>query len=57
MKNASIRGTDPNSDELRAEVFADAIAADAEAGRLDFLFDEAESERQKDALKPWPAKD
>lgn len=44
-------------DELRAEVFADAIAADADAGRLDFLFDEAEAESKEAPLKPWPPRD
>ena len=30
------------------------IEADAESGKLDFLFEEAESERKTDKLRDWP---
>jgi len=31
--------------------------SDAAAGRLDFLFNEADSERRAGALRSWPAED
>jgi hypothetical protein len=40
--------------EFLAEQWDQQIASDSEAGRLDFLFDEASAERQSDSLRDWP---
>jgi aspartyl/asparaginyl beta-hydroxylase (cupin superfamily) len=41
--------------EFLGEQWDQQIASDAQAGRLDFLFDEAAAERKASALRPWPA--
>lgn len=41
-------------DELRAEAWDAQIAADSDAGRLDFLFNEAVRERREGKLRSWP---
>ena len=41
-------------DDLRAKNWEDQMAADAESGALDFLFDEAKSARQSGEARPWP---
>ncbi|MDD5261499.1 MAG: hypothetical protein PHD76_06575 [Methylacidiphilales bacterium] len=33
------------------------IEADAKAGKLDFLFTEADAEAEKGALRPWPERE
>ena len=40
--------------EFLAEQWDQQIVADSDAGRLDFLFEEAASERQSDTLRDWP---
>ncbi len=40
---------------LRNEAWDRQIDEDAAAGRLDFLFEEAESERKTGALREWPS--
>ena len=40
--------------EFLAEQWDQQIVSDSEAGRLDFLFDEAAAERQSDTLREWP---
>lgn len=42
-------------DEVRSKNWDDQMATDAEAGALDFLFDEANSARQSGEAKTWPA--
>jgi len=41
-------------DEYRAAEWDRQIAADTQAGKLDFLFDEAERERAAGTLRDWP---
>jgi aspartyl/asparaginyl beta-hydroxylase (cupin superfamily) len=40
--------------EFLGEQWDQQIASDAQAGRLDFLFDEAAAERRSDTLRDWP---
>jgi hypothetical protein len=40
--------------ELADEAWSAQMRADAATGRLDFLFDEADSERREGRLKTWP---
>ncbi len=40
---------------LRNEVWGRQIDEDAAAGRLDFLFEEAEAERRAGTLREWPS--
>jgi hypothetical protein len=40
--------------ELADEAWSAQMRADAAAGRLDFLFDEADAERREGLLKTWP---
>lgn len=39
--------------EMRADLWDEQIEADASAGRLDFLFEEADAE-SGDAMRTWP---
>jgi len=41
-------------DDVKNRAWDEQIAADAAAGKLDFLFAEAEAERAKGKLKDWP---
>ena len=41
-------------DELRSEAWDRQMEADAAAGRLDFLFDEAAREQSEAMSIPWP---
>ena len=43
-------------DRLRADAWDERMASDAKSSKLDFLFEEAEAEREAHALKPWPGK-
>ncbi len=38
------------------ELWTQQMEHDADAGKLDFLFDEAEAERQAGSLRDWPKK-
>ncbi len=38
----------------RDDAWAEQMEADAKAGRLDFLFSEAEEESRAGRLRPWP---
>jgi len=40
--------------ELLGELWDQQIASDSQAGRLDFLFEEAAAERQSHTLRDWP---
>jgi hypothetical protein len=40
--------------EFLGEQWDKQIESDSEAGRLDFLFDEADAERQSNTLRDWP---
>ncbi len=42
-------------DSERQATWEEQMAADADKGKLDFLFEEAAQARQADTLKPWPA--
>ena len=42
-------------DRVRERTWDEQMEADALAGKLDFLFDEAENARQTGNTKPWPA--
>ena len=42
-------------DEVKADALGERMKADAAAGRLDFLFDEAAAARKAGTTKPWPA--
>jgi len=41
-------------DDVRERTWDEQMAADAQAGKLDFLFAEAEASRQAGKNKPWP---
>jgi hypothetical protein len=41
-------------DEVKADALGERMQADATAGRLDFLFDEAKAAREAGTAKPWP---
>ncbi len=41
-------------DELRASAWDARIVSDADAGKLDFLFQEAAAEYQEEKLTNWP---
>ena len=41
-------------DDLRSNAWDARMESDAKSGKLDFLFEEAETERKANALKPWP---
>jgi len=41
-------------DEFEAEIWDRKMDADAASGALDFLFDEADAERQAGTLREWP---
>lgn len=41
-------------DELRANAWEQQLENDAKAGKLDFLFEEAEGERKTQSLRAWP---
>lgn len=41
-------------DDLRSQAWDRQMDEDARAGKLDFLFDEAEREREAVLLKEWP---
>jgi hypothetical protein len=41
-------------DEYLADKWDEQIEADSRAGKLDFLFDEAEAERKAENLREWP---
>ena len=41
-------------DDVKNRAWDEQMEADAAAGRLDFLFEEAEAERSKGKLKDWP---
>ena len=43
-------------DEVKADAWYEQMEADAQAGRLDFLFDEAAAARQAGETKNWPAR-
>jgi hypothetical protein len=43
-------------DEVKERTWDEQIEADAEAGKIDFLFEEAEAARQAGTTQPWPAK-
>ena len=43
--------------EYRAQLWDKQIEEDAGVGKLDFLFEEAEKERQSDRLRDWPSKE
>ena len=42
-------------DEVRNLAWDDQMDADASSGKLDFLFEEAETERAKGSLRDWPS--
>ena len=42
-------------DNLRSNAWDARIESDSKSGKLDFLFEEAETEREAKALKPWPS--
>jgi hypothetical protein len=42
-------------DDVRERTWDQQMEADAHAGKLDFLFAEAEASRQAGQNKPWPA--
>ncbi|MBU3666371.1 MAG: hypothetical protein FGM15_10925 [Chthoniobacterales bacterium] len=42
-------------DDIKNRAWDEQMAADAESGKLDFLFDEAAAERAAGKLKDWPA--
>ena len=42
-------------DEIKTSVWDAQMEADARAGRLDFLFEEAAAERQAGSTLEWPA--
>ena len=41
-------------DDVKNRAWDEQMEADAAAGKLDFLFEEAEAERSKGKLKDWP---
>lgn len=41
-------------DDVRERTWDEQMAADAQAGKLDFLFAEAEASRQAGQNNPWP---
>jgi len=43
-------------DEVKERTWDEQIEADAKAGKIDFLFEEAEAARQAGTAQPWPAK-
>lgn len=43
-------------DEKKADAWDAQIEADAAAGKLDFLFEEAVAARNAGEMKPWPVK-
>lgn len=42
-------------DGVQARNWDEQMKADAEAGKLDFLFEEAEATRESGLNKPWPS--
>jgi len=42
-------------DAVKADALGKRMQADAEAGRLDFLFEEADTARMAGTTRPWPA--
>lgn len=42
-------------DEVKERTWDEQIEADAKAGKLDFLFEEAAAARQAGTTQPWPA--
>lgn len=42
-------------EEFLADEWDKQIEADAKAGKLDFLFDDAEAERNAGSLRDWPS--
>lgn len=42
-------------DQVKADAWDKQMQADGAAGRLDFLFEEAEAARKAGTAKPWPA--
>ena len=43
-------------DKAKDEAWAERMESDAEAGKLDFLFEEASEARRDRTTKSWPAK-
>lgn len=43
-------------DERKADAWDARMEADAAAGKLDFLFDEAKAAREAGQMKPWPVR-
>ena len=54
LNREELVAVDAKLHELLADEWDNRIAADAAAGKLDALFDEAEAERKAGTLRDWP---